>query len=139
MPIGRLTTKSKFYIDLAYWEQQGRDFHRELYDVLCEECRQMFTPDTLQMVDHVDAVTGQVKPMDALLDCASAVCDQAPDFVTPKMPLTRAIFRAFIAAGNEPQSAEEIFARIKKGSPGVILKELLSSQMEQDGITSAEF
>ncbi len=137
MPVGRLTTKSKFYIDLAYWEQQGRDFRHELYDALCDECKAAFTLDALQIVDHVDAVTGQVKPMDALLDCASAVCGQAPDFVTPKMPLTRAIFRAFIAAGNEPQSAEEIFARIKKGSPNVILKELLSPQMEQDGITPA--
>lgn len=135
MPVGRLTTKSKFFIDLAYWDQQGRDFRQELYDALCDECRQMYALDTVEFVDHVDAVTGQVKPMDALLDCASDVCGNAADFVSPKMPLTRAIFRALIAAGNSPQSAEDIFARIKKGSPAVILKELLSSQMEQDGIT----
>lgn len=135
MPVGRLTTQSKFYIDLEYWDQQGRDFRQELYDALCDECKQMYSLDTVEIVDHVDAVTGQVKPMDVLLDCASDVCGDSADLMSPKMPLTRAIFRAFIAAGNSPQSAEEIFARIKKGSPAVILKELLSAQMEQDGIT----
>lgn len=135
MPVGRLTTQSKFYIDLAYWEQQGRNFRQELYDALCDECKQMYSLDTVQRVDHVDAITGEVTEMDALLDCASDVCGTAPDFVSPKMPLTRAIFRAFIAAGNRPQSAEEIYARIKKGSPTVILKELLSPQMEQEGVT----
>lgn len=135
MPVARLTTKSKFFIDLAYWEQQGRDFRQELYDALCDECRQMYSLEMTLMVDHVDAETGEVKVMDALLDCASAVCRNAPDFVSPRMPLTRAIFRALIAAGNRPQSAEEIYAQIKKGSPAIILKELLSSQMEQDGIT----
>lgn len=135
MPVGRLTTLSKFYIDLEYWDQQGRDFRQELYDALCDECKHKYSLDTVEIVDHVDAVTGQVKQMDVLLDCASDVCGDSADFVSPKMPLTRAIFRAFIAAGNSPQSAEEIFARIKKGSPAIILKELLSTQMEQDGIT----
>jgi hypothetical protein len=51
------------------------------------------------------------------------------------MPLTRSIFRALIAAGNTPQSAEEIFARIKRASPNVILKELMSPKMEEDGVT----
>ncbi len=137
MPIGRLTTKSKFYIDLKYWEERGRDFRQELYDLLCAECKQMYSLEEHRMVDHVDPETGQVTRLDALLDCASAVCAESPDFVNPKMPLTRAIIRAFIAAGNVPQTPEQIFARIKKGNPNIILKELLSPQMEADGITLA--
>ncbi|MBI4670089.1 MAG: hypothetical protein HY741_00255 [Chloroflexi bacterium] len=136
MTVGRLTTKSKFYIDLDYWEQNGRNFREEVYDALCETCKKMYSLEEARLVDHVDPETGQVKRMDALLDCASAECGHAPEFLNPKMPLTRAIFRAFIAAGNEPQSAEEIYARIKKGSPNIILKELLSQQMEADGITA---
>lgn len=134
MAVGRLTTKSKFYIDLADWEQRGRNFRQELYDALCETCKQMYSLEQVQLVDHVHPETGQVLKMDALLDCASAECGSAPEFLNPKMPLTRAIFRAFLASGNEPLSAEEIYARIKKGSPNVILKELLSQQMEDDGI-----
>lgn len=136
MPIGRLTTKSKFYIDLDYWEQNGRNFRQEVHDALCDECKQMYALDTVELVDHVDPATGEVKPMDVLLDCASEICAQAPEFINPKMPLTRQIFRAFIASGNLPQSAEDIFARINKGSPAIILKELQSRQMEDEGVTS---
>lgn len=135
MPVGRLTTKSKFQIDVGFWEKQGRDFRREVYDALCDECKQRYSPEELRHVDHVDPVTGQVHRMDVLLDCASDECVDSSDFINAKMPLTRSIFRAFIAAGNTPQSPEDIYARIKKGSPQVILKELMSVQMENDGIT----
>lgn len=135
MPVGRLTTQSRFKIDLNYWEQQGRDFRREVYDSLCSECRELYSLEEIREVDHVDPITGQVTRVDALLDCASDVCANSPDFISPKMPLTRSIFRAFLAAGNTPQSAEDIYARIRKGSPQIILKELMSLQMENEGIT----
>lgn len=136
MPVARLTTKSKFRIDVSHWEKQGRNFREEVYDALCNECKSMYSLEEQRDVDHVDPVTGQVTRLDVLLDCASEVCADSPDFVNPRMPLTRSIFRAFIAGGNAPQSAEDIYARIKKGSPQVILKELLSNQMEDDGVVS---
>lgn len=135
MAVVKLTTKSKFYIDLAQWEKEGRNFRQEVYDTLCAECKSMYSPEQETVVDHVDPETGQVLRMDVLLDCASEVCAHSPDFVNPRMPLTRSIFRAFIAAGNLPQSAEDIYARIKKGSPQVVLKELLSAQMADEGVT----
>lgn len=134
MPVARLTTKSKFQIDVSYWEKQGRDFRGELYDALCDECKGLYAPEDRRMVDHVHPETGEVIRMDVLLDCASDVCAENTDYIDPRMPLTRSIFRALIAAGNLPQSPEEIYTRIKKGSPQVILKELLSVQMENDGI-----
>lgn len=136
MPVARLTTTSKFQIDVSYWEKQGRNFREEVYDALCDECKSMYSLDDQRDVDHIDPVTGQVTRLDVLLDCASEVCANAPDFVNPRMPLTRSIFRAFIAGGNMPQSAEEIFARIKKGSPQIILKELISNQMEDEGVVA---
>ncbi|HZQ04949.1 MAG TPA: hypothetical protein VFD70_00100 [Anaerolineae bacterium] len=135
MPVGRLTIKSKFYIDRAFWERNGRNFRQEVYDSLCTECRELYSLDEAREVDHVEPTTGEVIRMDALLDCASGVCAESPEYVNPKMPLTRAIFRAFLAAGNLPQSAEEIYARIQKGSPQIILKELMGGQMANDGVT----
>lgn len=136
MPVARLTTKSKFHIDTAFWAKEGRDFRAEVYDALCDECKSLYSPDEERQFDHVNDVTGEVTRMDALLECASEMCANAPDYISPRMPLTRSIFRALIAAGNLPQSPEEIYARIKKGSPQIILKELLSVQMENEGITA---
>ncbi len=137
MPVARLTIKSKFKIDVSYWENQGRDFRAELYDAICDECKSLYSLQDKRVVDHVNPETGEIIRMDVLLDCASDVCSQDINFINPHMPLTRSIFRALIAAGNLPQSPEEIHARIKKGSPQIILKELLSVQMERDGVVAA--
>lgn len=138
MPLGRKDVKSKFQIDLKYRESDGRDFREELYEALCDECRQLYSLEDKRQVDRVDPLTGEVTQWDALWECAMDECGRQPDFVNPKMPLTRAIVRSFIAVGNAPQSAEELFARIRKGSPQVILKELQSPQMELEGITPVE-
>lgn len=136
MPVARITTKSKFKIDVSFWEKQGRDFRREVYDALCDECKSMYSLEELRLVDHIDPQTGEIIRMDVLLDCASDICGNSSDYVSPKMPLTRAIFRALIAGGNMPQSAEEIYERIKKSTPQFILKELMSTQMEDEGIVN---
>jgi hypothetical protein len=138
MSVGRLDINSKFYIDLGWWESQGRDFREELYDALCEECRRLYSLEGRREVDRIDPQTGEVTRRDALWECAMDECGRMPEFVSPKMPLTRAIFRAFIASGNAPQSPTELYHRIGKGSPQIILKELLGPEMQMDGITAVE-
>jgi hypothetical protein len=134
----RFDTQSKFFIDLEYWKSQGRDFRESLYDELCDDCKQVYSLEARRDVDRVDPITGEVQRWDALWECAMDQCGRQPGFVTPKMPLTRAIFRALIANGNQPLSADELHQRIGKGTPPMILKELLSPGMELDGITPVE-
>jgi hypothetical protein len=133
--MARFDVNSKFYIDLEYWKSQGRDFRERLYDELCEECKRLYPLEEQRQVDRVDPETGEVTRWDALWECAVDQCGKAPDFVGPKMPMTRAIIRAIIAHGNTPISAAEMHRRIGKGTPQVILKELLSPEMELEGIT----
>jgi hypothetical protein len=136
--MARFDVNSKFYIDLDYWKSQGRDFRAQLYDELCEDCKRLYSIEEPREVDRIDPVTGQVTRLDALWECAVEQCGQQPDFVGPKMPMTRAIFRAFIAHGNVPVSAAELHTRIGKGTPQIILKELLSPEMELEGFTPVE-
>ena len=131
----RLDVNSKFYIDLDYWKSQGRDFREQLYDELCEDCKRLYSLEEFREVDRIDPTTGEVTRWDALWECAVELCGLQPDFINPKMPMTRAIFRAFIAHGNVPLSAVELHSRIGKGTPQIILKELLSPEMELDGYT----
>ncbi len=136
--MARLDINTKFYIDLDYWKSQGRDFREQLYEELCDECRRLYPLEEQRIVDRVDPRTGQVERWDALWECITDLCGQQPDFVSPKMPLTRSIFRALMANGNRPLSAAELHKRIGKGTPQVILKELLSPEMELEGITPSE-
>lgn len=134
----REDVNTKFYIDLEYWQSQGRDFRAQLYDELCEECKHRYTLEETREVDRVDPVTGEVTRRDVLWECVMDECGRQPEFISPKMPMTRALFRALIANGNQPLSATELHQRIGKGSPQIILKELLSPKMELEGITAVE-
>ncbi len=131
----RLDVNTKFYIDLDYWKSQGRDFREQLFEELCEDCRRMYPLEQERMVDRVDPVSGEVRRWDALWECVTDQCGPQPDYISPKMPLTRSIFRALIANGNLPMSAAELHKRIGKGTAQSILKELVSLAMEADGIT----
>ncbi len=135
MPISKLDVDSKFYIDLNWWESQGRDFRQQLFEELCDACKQFYTLDDRREVDRIDPETGEVTRREALWECVMDECGREPDFVSPKMPLTRAIFRALLANGNAPISAAELHRRIGKGSAQIVLRELLSPEMELDGIT----
>ncbi len=134
----RLDINSKFIIDLEWWKSQGRDFREQLFDELCEACKQRYSLEERREVDRVNPQTGEVTRWDALWECVVEECGHQPDFVSPKMPLTRGIIRAFMAAGNTPLSAAELHKRIGKGTPQAILRELLSPAMELDGITPVE-
>ncbi len=130
----RLDINTKFRIDLDYWKAQGRDFREQLYDELCGDCRRLYTLEEPRQVDRVDPITGEVTRWDAIWECIMDECGSQPDFISPKMPMTRAILRSLIANGNQPLSAVELHKRIGKGSPQVVLKELLGPEMENDGI-----
>ncbi len=131
----RLDVNSKFRIDLDFWSSQGRDFRERLYEELCEPCKRLYPPDQEpHQVDRVDLLTGEVTRWDGAWECIMNECGRQPDFINPRMPLTRAIVRALIANGNAPMSAAELHKRIGKGTPQVILKELLGPEMEDDGI-----
>lgn len=136
--MSRLDVNSKFRIDLDYLKGQGRDFREQVYDELCEDCKALYSLEEPREVDRVDPVTGEVTRWDGIWECAVDQCGKQADFLNPKMPMTRAIWRAFIAYGNLPLSAAELHSRIGKGTPQVILKELLSPEMELDGITPVE-
>ncbi len=134
----RLDINTKFRIDLDYWKNQGRDFHEQLYDELCADCKRLYTLEDRREVDRIDQATGEVTRWDAVWECLMDECGHQPGFVGPKMPLTRAIVRALLANGNMPMSAAELHKRIGKGTPQIILKELLGPEMENDGIMPLE-
>lgn len=124
--VAKLDINSRFQIDLNLWEAQGRDFRGELSDAMCDECRNQNTEDEGRVVDRVDPVTGEVTKLDVAWDCLVGVCATRANFIPTNMPITRAIFRAFLAEGNRPMTAVEVHQRIgKRNNPEGILKEIV--------------
>jgi hypothetical protein len=74
------------------------------------------------VVDYIDPVTAEVTPVDELtLAIRMAAAD--PEFITPQTSITDALFRLFVANGNQPLSVAELGERLAR-PPQTILKML---------------
>lgn len=131
MTILRLDAKTQFHIDLNWFVKNGRDMREEMHAAFCDECRGYYpTLDSTHPVDRVNPQTGEVTRVDALWECLVDHCGLQPVFITPALPLTTAIFRAFLSNGNRPMNSEQLYQRIRKSNPSGILKLLTNGDVE---------
>jgi hypothetical protein len=103
------TADTKFHIDSTWWEEQGRNFRVHLLSHLCTECQGRYQDyREAELIDWVDADTGEVIQVDGLWHSLRTCCSLKPDYIDELTPITTAIFRTFLANGNEPLSPLEL-------------------------------
>jgi hypothetical protein len=128
-PANRLikpTLKTKFHIDFDWWERQSREFRVYLTSHLCREHQAAFADYSGgDVVDVVDPETAEVRKEDGIQHTLRTHCAREADFITPHTSLVDAVFRVFIANGNQPLSPEELADRIARpGQASTILRTL---------------
>ena len=103
------TVDTKFHIDREWWEEKGRNFRVHLLSHLCADCQARYKNyQEAEVIDWVDADTGEVSQVDGLWHSLRVCCSQKPEYVDDLTPLTTAIFRTFLANGNTPMSPREL-------------------------------
>ncbi len=123
------TLDTRFHIDFGWWSQSDRDWRVYLQSLLCPEHQQTFrdyqADDT---VDFVDPETAEVQRVDGLQHVLITHCAKEPGFITDRTTMVDAIFRLFLANGNEPMTPQELAERLRR-PPLTILKVLSSGQV----------
>lgn len=113
------TLKTKFHIDFDWWERESREFRVYLTSHLCAEHQAAVESLTeADVVDVVDPETAEVRREDGVQHLLRSHCSRLPEFITSHTSLVDAVFRVFIANGNQPLSPEELAERI--GRPGPV-------------------
>jgi hypothetical protein len=103
------TVDTKFHIDFDWWAQSGRNFRVYLLSHLCSDCRIRFKDyREADLIDWVDAVTAEVTQVDGLWHSLRTCCSLKSDYINELTPLTTAVFRTFLANGNEPLSPKDL-------------------------------
>ncbi|MEA3406564.1 MAG: hypothetical protein U9R48_00605 [Chloroflexota bacterium] len=127
----RPTVDTKFHIDLDWWKKRNRDIRIYMRDVLCGDCREEYGENFLDLreVDWVDEQTGEVKRVDPLWYNIQVCCSAQPDYITPHTPIVDAVFRTFLANGNEPLSIQELYELLDRRPPEVLLRILTAGQV----------
>lgn len=112
---------TKFHIDREWWEEKGRNFRVHLLSHLCADCQARYKNyQEAEVIDWVDANTGEVSQVDGLWHSLRVCCSQKPEYVDDLTPLTTAIFRTFLANGNTPMSPEELGQELSRPAETIL-------------------
>jgi hypothetical protein len=118
------TVTTRFHIDFDWWIQNDRDWRVYLQSLLCPEHQQAFADfEEGEMVDWVDSVTGEVQRVDGLQSILINHCAKEPGFITDRTAMVDAVFRIFLANGNEPLTPIELGHRLDR-PPSTIVRTL---------------
>lgn len=124
---------TRFFIDYEWWQQSGKDIRVDIQQI-CSELGE----DVLELgseaetYDWIDPETAQVQPVSGVLYPFLRQCGSHPDFVNDRIPLTEAVFRALLAAGNRPMTPPELAART--GRPADTILRTLSGRQVYKGL-----
>lgn len=116
------TLDSPFHIDFEWWKQNDNDWRVFLVDYLCPEHKEVYqntNPD--QLIDWVDAETGEVRSLDGIQHILIAHCAKEPGFVSTNTAIVDAVFRTFLADENRPLSPNELSSMIGQPANKILL------------------
>lgn len=116
------TVDTPFHIDFEWWQKHDRAWRVHLRSCLCPEHQEAyadFTDD--EEVDWIDPQTAEVQKVDGLQHILISHCAKEEKFITKQTSLTEAIFRVFLANGNQPMTPNELAEKIDRPA-SVILK-----------------
>ena len=123
------TLNTPFHIDFDWWKQTDNNWRVYLHDCLCAEHQAVFSNlEDDSWIDWVDLETAEVKPVDGLQHVLMAHCAHQAEFLTNNTTLVDAVFRAFLANGNEPLTPNQLSANINRPAE-TILKTLAGPQI----------
>jgi hypothetical protein len=133
MSLLKPTHETPFHIDFDWWKENDRDWRVYLRSQLCLEHQKAFeTWEEGQMIDWIDPLTAEVRPVDALEHVLLTHCAQQPDFVTAQTSLVEAVFRLFLVNSNMPMTVVEIGAKLNR--PAETLLRTLTGQRIYKGV-----
>ena len=123
------TVATPFQIDFDWWKQHDRSWRVHLRSCLCDEHQEMYADLAGdEQVDWIDPETAEVQQVDGLQHTLISHCAQQEQFITEQTSLTEALFRTFLANGNQPLSPDEL-AELLDRQPTKILQTISGTRV----------
>jgi hypothetical protein len=121
MSLLKPTIQMPFHIDFDWWEQNDSDWRVFLRTLLCPEHQEALA-DVQEgaLVDWVDPRTAEVQQVEGIQHALMTHCALQPDFVDPHTAVVEAVFRLFLASGNQPMSAVDMGKRLNRPAETIL-------------------
>lgn len=121
MSLLKPTVQMPFHIDFDWWEQNDNDWHVFLRSLLCPEHQQALADvEEGALIDWVDPRTAEVQQVDGIQHALMTHCALQPEFVDPHTAVVDAVFRVFLANGNQPMSATDLSAKLNRPAETIL-------------------
>ncbi|HEX5414607.1 MAG TPA: hypothetical protein VFZ25_03000 [Chloroflexota bacterium] len=106
--------KARYYIDERWFTENNKSFRTFAQARMCPQCRKKLGTEVQERVPTVDArsrVIYEVRAVPFGSNPTSEIrkhCSKESGYITAETPLLEALFRVFLANGNQPIDAEQI-------------------------------
>jgi len=125
------TLDTCFHIDFDWWSKNDQDWRVFLHSYLCHDHQNKYRGfDAEDQVDWVDVATAEVQRVDGLQQTLITHCAKQDGFITQQSVLVDAVFRIFLANGNQGLTPMELSQMLNR-SPTTILKTLAGLQVHK--------
>ncbi len=113
--VTEVAEEARYFVDPQWYEQRGLVFNVVAQGRLCSSCSAklgtfveerypVIDPKTKRVTFEYRRVPYASNPLPIIRDC----CSRARDYITSETPLMEAIFRVFLANGNQPMTTTTV-------------------------------
>jgi hypothetical protein len=113
----------RYYIDETWYTSHNKSFRTVAQTRLCPSCRKKLGTEVQEHVPTVDNRGRVVYEMRAVPFASNPLseirkhCSKEAQYITPETPLMEAIFRVFLANGNQPADVPTILEQLSAYVP----------------------
>lgn len=135
----------RYHIDTAWFDQRGLSFVDIVQARMCESCRERLGEEVEDRQPVFDRTTGKMtfevrrvaygsNPIRVIRDC----CSRKKNFIVPDMATLEAVFRIFLANGNQPMPLSHVREQLQEWCPGGGCQWLLLTDEQMERLLSRD-
>ncbi len=138
--------KPRFYIDVQWYDSRSKSFSAVAQSRFCKSCQSRIGTESQERVPTVDEKTGRIvfemrstpfgsSPLSVIRGC----CARNKDYITVETPVMEAVFRVFLANGNQPSDLETVREQLSEWVPLSARPQAYSEETLEHLIRSDEY
>jgi hypothetical protein len=117
--------QARYFIDRGWFDQHNLAFDDMVLERVCDSCRGRLGEEVEERYTVFDRKSGRSSfefrrvtygsnPVRVIREC----CGKKKGYITPDMPTLEAIFRIYLANGNQPMPLEHVREQLAEWCPG---------------------
>jgi hypothetical protein len=135
----------RYYIDTTWFDENGLSFDDIVQARMCEACRQRIGEEVEDRQPVFDRKAGRMRfevrqmrygsnPIKVIREC----CSRKKNFILPDMSTLEAMFRIYLANGNQPMPLAHVREQLQEWCPGGGCQWVLLTDDQMERVIAAD-